>query len=138
MFSLRSLALTLAVLVSPGVAAPLQPLKDLSRVAVRSGVEDVQLRAISRSSAKRDQVNNLIPRSSPLNLDYVDGQLNFFPKNCLDFVSNLTNALQQKLPLRTDSLLLPPYSFGLFGLLYCSNTLMTFSMMFIAQAWVYL
>ena len=89
MVYLRNLAFTLAIIVSPGIADLLKPLIKSSKVAARSGIEDVQLRAISRSSEKRDQLNNLTPRSTVLNLDYVDGQLISLPMNYFDLLGHL-------------------------------------------------
>ena len=65
---------TLVVLACQAAAAPVQSSIEPPKVSSRSGVDDVELRAISRSSWKRDQVNNLMPRSEALNLDYIDGQ----------------------------------------------------------------
>ena len=65
---------TIVLLTCHAAAAPVQSSIETPKFSSRSGVDDVELRAISRSSWKRDQVNNLIPRSEALHLDYVDGQ----------------------------------------------------------------
>ncbi|MCJ1249636.1 hypothetical protein MMC30_006862, partial [Trapelia coarctata] len=72
MVYLRNFALTATLLVYYAAAAPLQSSVAPLKLNTRSGVEDIELRPIARSSVKRDQVNNLVPQSTTLHLDYVD------------------------------------------------------------------
>lgn len=71
----RISAFALAFLAYQALAAPLQSATAPVKVTARSGIEDVELRPIARSSEKRDQINTLVPRSTTLHLDYIDGTL---------------------------------------------------------------
>jgi len=75
MFCLRTFSFATALLVCQALAVPLHSSVAPLKVGARNGVEDVELRPIARSSEKRDKVNNLVPRSTTLHLDYVDGKL---------------------------------------------------------------
>ena len=64
---------TLVLLAYQVAATPVQSSIETPNVSSRGGTDDVELRAISRSSWKRNQVASLTPRIGAMNLDYIDG-----------------------------------------------------------------
>lgn len=75
MLLLRLLALTLALACWRSVAMPFNMTRESSEIKTHGRPADMELRAISRMSLKRDDIDPIALKSSTLALDFVDGRL---------------------------------------------------------------